>query len=76
VDDILDVVGDARTLGKQPGNDAARGKVTYPVLLGLDESRRLAKEASDAAVRALDGFVGPQADFLGGLARLLVNRMS
>jgi geranylgeranyl diphosphate synthase type II len=74
VDDILDVVGDARTLGKNPGSDAARGKVTYPVLVGLDESRRLAEEASHAAVRALDGFAGPQAEFLRGLAEFLVKR--
>ena len=48
VDDILDVVGDVQTLGKNPGSDAAQGKVTYPTLLGLDESRRLAEEASAA----------------------------
>ena len=76
VDDILDVVGDAQTLGKKPGSDAAGGKVTYPVLLGLDESRRLAEEASHAAVRALGGFTGPQADFLSGLAKFLINRVS
>ena len=76
VDDILDVVGDAKTLGKNPGNDAAQGKMTYPALLGLDESRKRAEEDSDAAVRALGGFAGPEADFLSGLARELVHRVS
>jgi len=76
VDDILDVEGDTRALGKKTGGDAARGKVTYPVLLGLEESRRLAAEASNAAAQALGGFAGPQAEFLGGLAKFLLNRVS
>ena len=45
VDDILDVEGDARTLGKTAGKDAATGKLTYPALHGLDASRRLAGDA-------------------------------
>jgi geranylgeranyl diphosphate synthase type II len=76
VDDILDVVGDARSLGKNPGNDAALGKTTYPSLLGLDASRALAEEASMRAVRALEAFSGPQAGFLAGLARVLVDRVN
>jgi len=75
VDDILDVIGDAKTLGKNPGSDAALGKVTYPSLVGLDESRRLAEQASAEAVQALGGFAGPQAEFLSGLPKLLVQRM-
>jgi len=42
VDDILDVEGDASTLGKTAGKDAASGKPTYPGLHGLEASRRLA----------------------------------
>jgi geranylgeranyl diphosphate synthase type II len=76
VDDILDVVGDARSLGKNPGNDVALGKTTYPSLLGLDASRALAEEASMRAMRALEAFSGPQAGFLAGLARVLVDRVN
>ena len=42
VDDILDVEGDADDLGKTAGKDARAGKPTYPSILGLEASRRLA----------------------------------
>ena len=51
-DDILDLVGDERKLGKKTNSDVAQQKVTYPYLIGLDESRaeveRLTREAKDA----------------------------
>ena len=53
VDDILDVEGDAKDLGKTAGKDAKAGKPTYPSIYGLDASRRLAAERHDAAVSAL-----------------------
>jgi geranylgeranyl pyrophosphate synthase len=52
VDDILDVEGASADLGKTAGKDAAAGKVTYPSLYGLDQSRRL---AAACVTRALDG---------------------
>jgi geranylgeranyl diphosphate synthase type II len=64
-DDLLDVEGHAEQAGKRVGKDAARGKLTYPGLLGIAESRaraqRLGQEARDclaplrpAAGRLLD----------------------
>ena len=52
VDDILDVEGASAELGKTAGKDAAAGKVTYPALYGLEQSRRL---ASDCVTRAVAG---------------------
>ena len=53
VDDILDVEGDPKDLGKTAGKDAKAGKPTYPSTYGLDASRRLAAERHDAAISAL-----------------------
>lgn len=39
-DDILDVEGDAGTLGKTPGKDVDASKLTYPALYGLAGSRQ------------------------------------
>ena len=53
VDDILDVEGDAAALGKTAGKDAAAGKVTYPSIVGLEQSRVLAAGAIADAQQAL-----------------------
>lgn len=52
-DDILDVEGDTVTLGKTAGADVARGKATYPALLGLDAARDRARRECQRAVAAL-----------------------
>jgi geranylgeranyl diphosphate synthase type II len=52
VDDILDVEGGA-DLGKTAGKDAAAGKLTYPALYGLEESKRLAAACLARAETAL-----------------------
>ncbi len=76
VDDILDVVSDTETLGKPAGSDERQGKTTYPALLGLEESRRLAGERAAEAVAQLAPYTGPEADFLRALARYIVERAS
>lgn len=52
-DDCLDLTGAAGDLGKQPGQDVAAGKLTYPAVLGLqgslDEARRLSERAAALA---------------------------
>ena len=54
-DDCLDVTGSAEELGKEPGQDAAHQKSTYPSLLGLERSLEVARElAASAANRAPD----------------------
>jgi geranylgeranyl diphosphate synthase, type II len=70
VDDILDVEGESRELGKTAGKDAAGSKPTYPALFGVDRSRVLAAEAIDRARTALEdarlteGWLGPIADWI------------
>jgi len=73
VDDILDVVSDTETLGKQQGADIARDKPTYPALLGLDGARRHAADTHRAALDALDG-LGESFDTLRALSAWVVGR--
>lgn len=55
-DDILDVIGDTVTLGKQQGADIARNKPTYVSLLGLDAAKAKAEELHRQALGALHWF--------------------
>jgi geranylgeranyl diphosphate synthase, type II len=73
VDDILDVEGDAKDLGKTAGKDARAGKPTYPSTYGLDASRRLAAERHDAAIAALRS-AGLHASRLADIAGWVVKR--
>jgi geranylgeranyl diphosphate synthase type II len=74
-DDILDIVGDQATLGKDVGSDQARGKATYPALLGLSEARRRAEELRDLALAALEP-LDSDAEPLRAIARYIVDRTS
>ncbi len=72
-DDLLDVTGDQSKLGKKPGRDADLGKLTYPGLLGIEDSRAKAEALVHEACRALEIF-GERAVWLKELARFIVER--
>ncbi|HEY1379027.1 MAG TPA: farnesyl diphosphate synthase, partial [Gemmataceae bacterium] len=72
-DDLLDVEGAAADVGKGVGKDAARGKLTYPGLLGVEVSRRRAAECCRAAAAALEP-LGPTGDDLRSLLELILHR--
>ena len=72
-DDLLDVESSAEQTGKRVGKDAARGKLTYPGLLGIDASRRRALELGQDAVTAAEQ-LGPSGQPLAELARYVVQR--
>jgi geranylgeranyl diphosphate synthase type II len=73
VDDLIDVEGDAHKVGKEVHKDAQAGKLTYPGLLGVEASRRRAKELAQAARSALTPF-GPSGGLLAALADFIVER--
>ena len=73
IDDILDIEGETEDLGKPAGSDQARGKATWPAVVGLSEARREAERQADRARAALEGF-GPDAQPLGALADYLLTR--
>lgn len=72
-DDILDETADVARLGKQGGGDRARGKATYPALLGLDGARSSLQRAAGRARRALTGF-GARAAVLDALVQRVLAR--
>lgn len=73
IDDILDVTGDAATLGKTPGKDAGGGKQTFADVYGLARARQIAAEQTLAAQEALLRF-GGRAHALRGMAQYLLSR--
>jgi len=72
-DDILDVIGDTETLGKPKGSDEKMQKPTYPSILGLDASRKLALEQHQQALSHLET-LGERADTLRQLSAYIVER--
>jgi geranylgeranyl diphosphate synthase type II len=73
IDDILDVTQSSEKLGKTAGKDIKAQKSTYPALIGLDESRRIATKLTGKAFTALKPFRG-KAMALEAIAEFLLNR--
>ena len=73
VDDILDETGTAEELGKNPGSDKAKLKLTYPSVFGLETSIAMAQEQGKLALQALDHFNGSAA-LLRALTENIVER--
>jgi geranylgeranyl diphosphate synthase type II len=73
IDDILNVEGDPALLGKAVGTDQQKKKSTYPALLGLAESRKLAAESVKEALQGLEYF-DKKADPLRAVAQYVINR--
>jgi geranylgeranyl pyrophosphate synthase len=72
-DDILDVSGTSKHLGKTAGKDAEQGKITYPKIVGIEKSREIAEKLTGEAIAALESF-GAEADTLRQLAQQLLER--
>ena len=73
IDDILDVVGDDKKLGKKTGRDKDKSKATYVDKYGLEKSWSIAKDLSENAIGQLDIF-GSKGEFLKDLAKFIINR--
>lgn len=72
-DDILNVEGDPAVMGKAAGTDNARGKSTYPSIMGLNESKEFAKKIVRNALQALDDFDN-KSDPLSAIACYIIER--
>ncbi len=73
IDDILDITGDEKKLGKKIHSDLKKGKLTYPALVGLKKSKELAQKYTDKAVSSLEP-LGEKGKFLKELAYFLLTR--
>ena len=72
-DDILNVEGNPKIMGKAVGTDELREKNTYPAILGLETSRQFAKNLVDEALQVLKVF-DKTADPLRALATYIIER--
>ena len=72
-DDILDIEGTTEEIGKDAGSDEARGKATYPAVMGLAAAKEEAKGMMDEALNALSIFAD-RAEPLRAIAQYIVER--
>ena len=71
-DDILDATSSEEEMGKRVGKDVGKGKITYPVLLGLEGARRALNETTERALCQLQSLPNPSS--LTAWARFLAQR--
>ena len=74
IDDILDVTQSSEKLGKTAGKDAKAGKATYPSVVGLEKSRKIARQLTTKAFDSLKPFDRKRVRALEALAEHLLNR--
>ncbi len=73
-DDILDIEGDQKTLGKSVGKDIESNKLTYPALYGLENAKNKAKVLIEQSKDIISSYKNN--DLLMQLADLIINRKS
>jgi geranylgeranyl diphosphate synthase, type II len=55
IDDILDIEGDEKNLGKKVGSDSKNQKATYPAAVGIEQARTEATRLIDEALAVFEG---------------------
>lgn len=73
MDDILDLIGDEKKLGKKVGSDLSKDKATYPAFYGLEQSKEMAVDLVSQAKEEINIF-GEQGEILCQLADYFVDR--
>jgi len=72
-DDMLDATASSEALGKSAGKDAAQHKATYVSLLGLEQTRVLARQTHRAALEAAE-ILGEDGNTLKNFATYIMER--
>jgi len=73
-DDVLDVVGDEKKLGKKVGSDEKKGKVTFVTFFGVEGALKKAREEIEKAVESLRIFQKEKREPLEKIAYFIVER--
>lgn len=73
IDDILDVSGNEKILGKKIHQDKNKGKATYPRFFGIEESRKIAKIIAEESIHDISCF-GKSSDFFSDLMVYVLTR--
>ncbi|MCP4681853.1 MAG: polyprenyl synthetase family protein [Desulfobacterales bacterium] len=72
-DDILDIEGNSKAMGKPAGSDEQRKKITYPAVLGIGRSKEIQAELVKTAIESLRG-LDHRADHLRSIATYIIER--
>jgi len=72
-DDLLDIEGDEKVVGKRLGKDAKMKKATYPSIYGVEATKEKAKSLLEQSLNLLSDF-GKEANPLRAIAQYVVNR--
>jgi geranylgeranyl diphosphate synthase type II len=72
-DDVLNVEGQAKVMGKRTGTDEKKAKATYPVLMGLERSKTLGKQLLDEANQTIR-FFGKRGQVLMQIGNYILSR--
>ncbi len=75
IDDILDIIGTKKELGKSTGADFTRNKNTYPFMYGIDKSKKKAETLINDSLHILEEF-GNRAEPLREIAKYILKRRS
>lgn len=73
MDDILDIEGDPKTMGKPVGSDSKNLKATYPGVVGMEQARETLARLINEAIEIITASV-PQSSNFVGIARFIGGR--
>ena len=73
IDDILDVIGDEKIVGKKTRKDREQGKITLVDLLGIKKSRLMAKKYIEESIEVLSHYRN-KSDRLIALSKYIIDR--
>jgi geranylgeranyl pyrophosphate synthase len=73
IDDILDIESSTEELGKMSGADQLLGKLTYPSLIGMEQSKLLADNLFQQAIESLST-IGDNTELLFDIAKQIIHR--